>query len=57
MVGRHVAEPIDSFEQLDIGADIIKNIKKCGYTHPTNIQKQATPIMLAVSIKSHQNNT
>lgn len=49
VVGRHIPLPIKEFKDLSIGNDLIENLTKCGYETPTPIQKQAIPIMLAVS--------
>ncbi|XP_056629660.1 DEAD box protein 52 homolog [Diorhabda sublineata] len=46
VVGRHVPEPYKSFEEFEVGTDIIKNLNKCGFEEPTPIQKQAVPLML-----------
>ncbi|KAG5896036.1 hypothetical protein JTB14_011031 [Gonioctena quinquepunctata] len=46
VVGRRVPEPSQSFSDFKVDADIIENLKKCGYEEPTPIQKQAVPLML-----------
>lgn len=46
MVGRHIPPPIKTFQELEIGKDLIDNLSKCGYTDPTPIQMQAIPVML-----------
>ena len=46
VVGRHIADPIKSFQELQIGTDLKENIRKCGYIDPTPIQKQSMPVML-----------
>lgn len=48
VVGRGVPEPITSFDELPIDKDLISNLKNCGYTEPTTIQKQGITIMLQV---------
>ncbi|CAH0548072.1 unnamed protein product [Brassicogethes aeneus] len=46
VVGRHVPEPAKTFDEFNIAPDLIENLKKCGYSEPTPIQKQAVPVML-----------
>ncbi|KAK9891345.1 hypothetical protein WA026_014585 [Henosepilachna vigintioctopunctata] len=46
VVGKNVPEPAYTFDHFKIDADILENLKKCGYEDPTPIQKQAVPIML-----------
>lgn len=46
VVGRHVAKPLQIFDDAVINTDIIKNLAKMGYQQPTPIQKQAIPVML-----------
>lgn len=48
-MGRQVPEPAKTFDDFGVDEDILDNLKKCGYTDPTPIQKQAVPIMLQVS--------
>lgn len=47
VVGRHVSKPVETFEDLEIDRDFVKNLVKMGYSEPTPIQKQAMPVMLA----------
>lgn len=49
-MGRHVPNPVASFNELSVGSDLLENVKSCGYTNPTPIQMQAIPIMLQVCI-------
>ncbi|KAL3285424.1 hypothetical protein HHI36_019526 [Cryptolaemus montrouzieri] len=46
VVGKNAPEPAYTFDNFQIDKDIIENLKLCGYTEPTPIQKQAVPIML-----------
>ncbi|RZB39793.1 ATP-dependent RNA helicase DDX52, partial [Asbolus verrucosus] len=50
VVGRHVPEPLKTFDEFPVGQSIIDNLKNCGYEEPTPVQKQAIPIMLQVLV-------
>jgi ATP-dependent RNA helicase DDX3X len=45
--GTDVPPPIASFQDLDLGAALNTNIKRCKYTKPTPVQRYAIPISLA----------
>jgi ATP-dependent RNA helicase DDX3X len=45
--GRDCPPHVDSFEQLDLGEVIIRNIQRCKYTKPTPVQRYAIPIGMA----------
>nr|XP_022901793.1 probable ATP-dependent RNA helicase DDX52 [Onthophagus taurus] len=46
VVGKNIPEPAKTFDDFKLSNDLIENIKSCGYSEPTSIQKQAIPIML-----------
>ncbi|XP_044269434.1 probable ATP-dependent RNA helicase DDX52 isoform X2 [Tribolium madens] len=46
VVGKHVPEPVKTFDDLNVDPIIINNVKNCCYIEPTPVQKQAVPIML-----------
>lgn len=45
--GRDCPPHADSFDQLELGEVIIRNIQRCKYTKPTPVQRYAIPIGLA----------
>lgn len=46
VVGRHIADPSKSFDDLNVPQILRENLKKCGFNEPTAIQMQAIPVML-----------
>ena len=45
--GENVPEPISSFEEIELGAEIAANVRRCKYTKPTPVQRYSIPIGLA----------
>ena len=45
--GRDVPEAIKSFEDVDMGAALLANVRRCKYTKPTPVQRYSIPIGLA----------
>ena len=45
--GRDVPPPIDGFEERTLGAVLMQNVRKCGFTKPTPVQRYAIPIGMA----------
>ncbi|CAK1551370.1 unnamed protein product [Leptosia nina] len=49
-VGRHIPSALKNFDDLisryKISSEMVETIKKCGYTEPTPIQRQALPCLL-----------
>ncbi len=45
--GDNVPKPIKTFEDANLRALLLENVKKSGYTRPTPIQKHAIPCVLA----------
>jgi ATP-dependent RNA helicase DDX3X len=45
--GENCPEPIKTFQDIDFGAAVNKNIERCKYKNPTPVQKYAIPISLA----------
>lgn len=44
--GRDVPPPIDGFDERTLGPVLIQNVRKCGFTKPTPVQRYAIPIGL-----------
>lgn len=44
--------PVSSFKDLPVAADLLENVNVCGYNQPTPIQMQAIPIILEVCSNS-----
>lgn len=42
--GRDVPPPIDGFEERLLGPLLIQNLRKCGFSNPTPVQRYAIPI-------------
>lgn len=42
----NLPEKIESFQEASLGRQLMSNLRKCGYSTPTPIQKQAIPIIL-----------
>jgi hypothetical protein len=53
MKGNNVPERVDTFEELrdryHIHSQLMNNLKRNGYEHPTGIQSAGCPILLEVS--------
>ncbi|MCO5552301.1 hypothetical protein L7F22_005813 [Adiantum nelumboides] len=47
VIGEGVPAPLTSFEEIKCHEIVQENIKKCGYTQPTPIQKHAIPICMS----------
>ena len=45
--GENVPDPISSFEDVELGAEIAANVRRCKYTKPTPVQRYSIPIGLA----------
>lgn len=45
--GADIPAPASSFEEIDLGESLIKNISRCRYEKPTPIQRHAIPILVA----------
>lgn len=45
--GRDCPPHVDTFDQLDLGEMMMRNIQRCKYTKPTPVQRYAIPIGLA----------
>lgn len=45
--GSEIPSPASSFEEIDLGESLNRNIKRCKYVKPTPIQRHAIPIALA----------
>jgi ATP-dependent RNA helicase DDX52/ROK1 len=54
VIGRNVPPPVENFkkmqEEFSLAPTLVQNLQNSGYTDPTPIQMQATPIMLQVWI-------
>ena len=44
--GHDIPAPINTFQDLDLGAAVNANIQRCKYTKPTPVQRHAIPISL-----------
>jgi|SRR6218665_1710094 len=57
LYGEDIPDPVATFEQLAeeyaISPKIMENLRTMGFTTPTEIETQAIPIMLQVSVSSH----
>ena len=42
--GNEVPEPIDTYSEETIGPSLVENVRLCGYTKPTPVQKYSVPI-------------
>jgi len=42
--GANVPDPIDTYSEETIGPALVNNVKLCGYTKPTPVQKYSVPI-------------
>lgn len=51
-VGRHIPGAINDFSELlskyNVAKELVDTVRKCGYTEPTAIQRQALPCILEV---------
>lgn len=45
--GDNVPPPVNAFAEIDLGAALNENIKRCKYVKPTPVQRHAIPISLA----------
>ena len=45
--GRDVPAPVATFAEIDLGAALNDNIRRCRYVRPTPVQRHAIPISLA----------
>ncbi|RLM69776.1 putative DEAD-box ATP-dependent RNA helicase family protein [Panicum miliaceum] len=45
--GREVPPPVATFAEIDLGAALNENIRRCRYVRPTPVQRHAIPISLA----------
>jgi ATP-dependent RNA helicase DDX3X len=45
--GREVPPPVSTFADIDLGAALNDNIRRCKYVRPTPVQRHAIPISLA----------
>jgi ATP-dependent RNA helicase DDX3X len=45
--GREVPPPVSTFAEIDLGAALNENIRRCKYVRPTPVQRHAIPISLA----------
>lgn len=45
--GENVPPPVNTFAEIDLGAALNENIRRCKYVKPTPIQRHAIPISLA----------
>ncbi|TVU25132.1 hypothetical protein EJB05_27660, partial [Eragrostis curvula] len=45
--GREVPPPVSTFAEIDLGAALNDNIRRCKYVRPTPVQRHAIPISLA----------
>ncbi|KAF8700159.1 hypothetical protein HU200_034529 [Digitaria exilis] len=45
--GREVPPPVATFAEIDLGAALNENIRRCKYVRPTPVQRHAIPISLA----------
>lgn len=45
--GKDVPPPISSFQEADLGPQVLANIERCKYTKPTPVQRHAIPISQA----------
>lgn len=44
--GNNVPPPVNTFAEIDLGAALNENIRRCKYTKPTPVQRHAIPISL-----------
>lgn len=42
--GHDVPEPVSSFENINLPAGLLKNVRRCKYTKPTPVQRYSIPI-------------
>lgn len=45
--GSEIPEPVTSFDEIDLGEALNRNIKRCKYVKPTPVQRHAIPIAVA----------
>lgn len=45
--GNNVPEPIAAFQDIDMGKELMENVRRCKYTKPTPVQRYSIPIGMA----------
>ncbi|RMZ55871.1 hypothetical protein APUTEX25_003837, partial [Auxenochlorella protothecoides] len=45
--GSNVPEPISTFQDIDMGKELMENVRRCKYTKPTPVQRYSIPIGMA----------